>query len=352
MQRYFFKDGYYFNHSNESRKTYFKKYFKSIGQSFLAIMRSRFVKDNRKFVFTPAIKDEWICNKKPIEKSFEPIITWVGQATFLIQIGNVNILTDPVFGNLGLGFNRNFPPGISLNDLPKIDYVLISHNHRDHLEINAVRYVTKKYDPVFLIPQGNKRWFNKLKIEKVMEFKWDNKKTFFLNDFNSDEISFHFLPAFHWSTRGLFDMNTSLWGSWMIEFNGYKIYFAGDSAYDNHFKRIGEKFKKIDVVLMPIGPNEPEEMVIHSHVSSEQAGQAFLDLNAHSFIPMHWGTFRIAFDHFDDPIKRLKKWWSENEQFLKGKNLNIVKFGQPIKFDFDLVKLKGVENECAKRSAC
>ncbi len=346
MNKFHLKKGVYLNHSKDSRK----KHFKSVLKSFWATFLSRFTKKNRQIKFSEEIKSKWISKVKPVQKSIKPIITWVGQATFLIQINDINILTDPVFGGVGFGFHRNFDAGISLRDLPKIDYVLISHNHQDHLEDAAVSFL-KKFDPIYLVPKGNKRWFQKREIEKTIEFIWGQNKTFFLNNYccsnssNSDEIKFNFLPACHWSGRGVISMNKSLWGSWMIESGDTKIYFAGDSAYDEHYKKIGEQFKCIDIALMPIGPNEPEELVIHSHLNTEQSCAAFLELNAKNFIPMHWGTFRLGFDNFDAPIKRLTKWWDDNKGLVENKNLHVVKFGQPVSFDLDLFKLKGVENE-------
>ena len=326
------KKSFYLNHLKDSRK----KHLKSVVKSFWATLLSRFTKKNRQIKFTSEIKEQWVCNAKPLENSVKPIITWIGQATFLIQINNINILTDPVFGSAGFGFRRNFDAGISLKDLPKIDYVLISHNHQDHVEVASIEYL-KKFDPIYLVPKGNKSWLKKRKIQKVIEFIWGQDKTFFLNSSDFAEIKFNFLPAYHWSGRGAFSMNKSLWGSWMIESNGTRIYFAGDSAYDEHYKKIGEQFKDIDIALMPIGPNEPEQLVIHSHLNTEQSGQAFLDLNAKNFIPMHWGTFRLGFDNFDAPIKRLVKWWDENKELVKNRKLHVVKFGQPLNFDNFLV---------------
>lgn len=331
MNKYHFENGTYFNNSKDSRK----KHLKNVIKSFWATFLSRFIKRNRLIQFTPEIKDKWLCKVKPVKSSFEPIVTWVGQSTFLIQIGDVNILTDPIFGNVGFGFHRNFEPGISLSDLPKIDYVLISHNHCDHMEHSTIEYL-RKDNPIFFVPEGNKKWFTKRKFERVMEFTWGQSKTLLLNFQDSDEIKFNFLPAHHWSTRKIIDMNKTLWGSWLVEFNNFKIYFAGDSAYETHYKKIGEKFKDIDLALLPIGPNEPKKMVIHSHLSTEQACQAFLDLNATSMIPMHWGTFRLCFDDFDEPIKRLTKWWDENKELVENKNLHIVKFGQPVGFKKEL----------------
>jgi L-ascorbate metabolism protein UlaG (beta-lactamase superfamily) len=142
------------------------------------------------------------------------------------------------------------------------------------------------------------------------------------------DIKIHFLPAHHWSGRGLFDINKSLWGSWMIETPKYKIYFAGDTGYAGHFRQISEKFSSIDIVLMPIGPEEPRTMMKDSHVGVDEALQAFQDLQAKHFIPMHWGTFKFGADTFDLPIKKLQVSWQNLFFENSDKFLHIVKCGE------------------------
>ena len=251
----------------------------------------------------------------------------------------MNILTDPIFSDLMYIYPRNAKPGISLENLPKIDFILISHNHKDHMEKSSI-LALRKYNPVILVPKGNRRWFDKKGFEKVFERDWWQEGSFPLGDSDLEKIKISFLPAIHWSGGGIFDVNRSLWGSWMIECAGLKIYFAGDSAYSKHFKQIGEKFTSIDLALMPIGPNEPRELIKYSHVNAQEAVQAFIDLNANHFIPMHWGTFRFGKDSFLAPIEKLKKHWKEKEEFLKKQNLHILKFGQQLAFDFDLQQAK------------
>jgi L-ascorbate metabolism protein UlaG (beta-lactamase superfamily) len=138
-----------------------------------------------------------------------------------------------------------------------------------------------------------------------------------------------FLPAKHWSNRGIFDTNQILWGSWMIQLPSasWSLYFAGDSSYDTHFKEIANHFQKIDVAILPIAPNEPRHLMKNSHMDACEAGRAFLDLNAHILIPMHWGTFRLGTDTFNYPVKLLRKWWNHHCQ-KKLCRLMILKIGQ------------------------
>jgi len=324
MQNHFFRRGCFFNNSSERRK----EHLMEMVNTFWTMTLERFSKKNHQIISN---FNDWVCNTKPKAFSFEPIITWIGQSTFLIQIGNVNILTDPIFHDITFWIRRLFRPGISLQDLPKIDYVLISHNHRDHMEEESLHFL-KKFNPIFLLPKGSRNWFKRRCLEKVIEFSWWQDRIFFLNSKSCAEIKFSFLPACHWSCRGLLDINKSLWGSWMIEFEKFKIYFAGDSAYQGHYKKIAQIFGKIDLALMPIGPNEPRALTKKTHLSTEEACQAFLDLGAKNFIPMHWGTFNISFDPFDEPLKRLKNWWALNKEHVKDKVLYVSKFGQPLKF--------------------
>jgi len=280
----------------------------------------------------PDVQD-WVIFQEPVQYSKKPIITWIGHASFLIQLGGLNIITDPVFGNCSWLFPRCLPPGISLERLPNIDVVLISHNHRDHMDRASLCALEKHKNTHFLVPQGDKYWFDRRKFERVVEHAWWQVSEIASNSDEKNSVRFTFLPAAHWSQRGLFDKNRSLWGSWMLEGYGHTIYFAGDTAYDNHFLSIADKFSLIDVALMPVGPCEPRSWMEHSHIGSEEAGRAFLDIGARHFIPMHWGTFSFGIDRFTDPVDRLRSWWYEQREQLNAKYLHVVKAGQQTLFD-------------------
>ena len=278
---------------------------------------------------------DWIVQSDPLSCSIDPVITWIGHASFLIQIGGMNILTDPIFGNTSALYPRIFEPGIALGKMPHIDYVLISHNHRDHMDRDSLLFLGNKHKKTyFLVPEGDKAWFDRRGFGYTKEHTWWEQTTFSLKYDESKEIRFTFLPALHWSQRGLFDKNRSLWGSWMIECNGKKIYFAGDTSYWSHFKEISDEFGTVDTALLPIGPCEPRKWVKHSHLDADEAGKAFLDLKATHFVPMHWGTFPIGLDVFDTPVTLLQKWWITHKDELTEKSLHMPKIGQPIKFDF------------------
>ena len=267
---------------------------------------------------------QWIAPSPIIQQSSTPVITWIGHSTFLIQINKKNILTDPIFGAPSIFFPRILPPGIAPQALPTIDYVIISHNHFDHMDGKSLSLL-KEINPhlTILVPEGDQYWFEKRNFKNVYSSAWWKKHNF-------ENLSFTFLPAYHWSQRGLFDRNKSLWGSWMIQSDVNSIYFAGDTAYSYHFKAIGKEFNNINVAILPIGPCEPRKYMFDTHVNAEEAGEAFLDLNAQQFIPMHWGTFHFGVDTFETPVKRIQRWWKKNHAKLKHKTLSIPKFGASI----------------------
>lgn len=277
--------------------------------------------DVKKFITTPVFKD----------RSQEPIITWLGHSTFLIQVAGKNILTDPIFGSLSFVFRRLVPSVAQIQDLPEIDYVLISHNHFDHMDSTTLCGLKDRFPKMkVLVPSGDKEWFDRHLFENVSEHMWWDE-IIYENVFNKDSLlKFTFLPANHWSQRTLFDKNRSLWGSWMIEFCDFKIYFAGDTSWGPHFAQIGHEFKDIDVALLPVAPGEPRSWMKSSHINAQEAVQAFIHLKAKTFIPMHWGTFHLGFDEFYAPITLLKQSWNEFQADLKNKNLKIMKFGEMI----------------------
>ncbi len=263
------------------------------------------------------------------ERSTEPTIIWIGHSTFLIQIAEITLITDPIFGSPSLLFPRILPPGVLLDQLPPIDVVLLSHNHRDHMDARSL-YALKARNPLvrIMVAQGDKAWFDRAGFTHVTEHDWWDEQV--VERVAQPPVRFTFLPAWHWSQRGLFDKNRSLWGSWMIQAGDSTMYFAGDTAYASHFKAIAEHFPRIDVALLPIGPCEPRDWMRHTHLDAHDAVQAFIDLKAHHFIPMHWGTFGFGNDHMALPIKRLRHAWQEREHELSQAVLHIIKAGKPI----------------------
>ncbi len=323
MKKQFFKKNYLYSKED---LTPFKR-VKEFTHTAWTIKKEWLLYKNAKRYFGDINPKDWITEFKSIESqpnhNQNISITWIGHTTFLIQVGKTNILTDPNFSDSILMCPRNFRPGIELYNLPKIDHVILSHNHADHCDFKSFLSL-KKHEPKIFVPLGDKRHFTKLNLHKVSENDWWQENII------SDDLKITFLPAIHWSGRSLLDINQSLWGSWLIEYNNQKIYFAGDTAYAGHFLDIAKKYNSIDVALLPIAPEEPRRCIDDSHMGCEQAVKAFLDLGAKHFIPTHWGTFRSSADNFYGPIIKLKESWEERIQNLSEKNLYIPKIGELI----------------------
>ncbi|MFH1254285.1 MAG: MBL fold metallo-hydrolase [bacterium] len=311
--------------------------------------------------FTPA---NWAETAKVSEHSHNPVITWIGHSTFLIQVGGINIITDPVFFNLSFFAPRVLKAGISIDQLPKIDFVIVSHNHMDHMDLRSIKMLNAKFQSTFLVPHGNKKWLEQKGIKNVIEKKWWEEQVFDIPESDASQgdgstssprarlfdgarpepvegcefqkrsdSKFTFLPAVHWTSRGILDINKTMWGSWMIEHAGFKIYFAGDTAYADHFEKIGKIFHGIDIALMPIGPVQPRKLINEAHTCPMEAVRGFLDLDAKCFIPMHWGTFRSAYESFSSPALGLLNSWKKFEDRLNGKSLKLLKVGESILFE-------------------
>jgi L-ascorbate metabolism protein UlaG (beta-lactamase superfamily) len=227
----------------------------------------------------------------------EPSITWIGHATFLIQMGGLNIVTDPVWARR-MGFARRLaPPGIAISDMPPVDVVLVSHSHYDHLHIRSLRRLPGPRK--LLVPAGLGGKLRQKGFADVVELHWWEHTPL-------PGVRATFVPAQHWTRRTPFDTNASHWGGWVLEQEaGPTVYFAGDSGYFRGFRDIGERFE-IDVALMPIGAYEPEWFMAPQHVCPEEALQAFLDVKAKRFIPMHFGSFKLADDTPKEALERLE----------------------------------------------
>ena len=231
---------------------------------------------------------------------------WIGHSTFVIKVDDLTILTDPVFSNRASPFRRFgpqrlIPPSIDLEQLPKIDVVTISHNHYDHLDIRSLKKLSQlNPELIFLIPRGDIDIFTKRKIKNVKEFSWwDHIKI--------NEFTFTFTPVQHWSARGLFDRNESLWGGWFIQTDKFSIFHAGDTGYSNDFIRTKETLGSPKYAFIPIGAYDPEWFMSESHVNPEDAIKIMEDLEAERSFGMHWGTFTLTAEDTLEPPERLKQ---------------------------------------------
>ena len=296
---------------------------------------------------TPQISAEYKnTNGKPIEKSFRDLLDWstsdvdtkidfielsnewkdlnletdnsyaiwIGHSTFLIKKNGYTILTDPVFSERAsplknIGPKRLIPPAIPLNELPSIDFITVSHNHYDHLDIASLKelYLINP-ETIFLVPAGDSKLLRRKGIKNVFEYEW-------WESYKINDLEITFTPVQHWSKRGLFDRNKSLWGGWFFKFNDFSIYHAGDTGYSDDFKNTRLKLGSPKYAFIPIGAYDPEWFMAESHVNPEDAVQIMLDLGAEKSFGMHWATFKLTDEDTLEPKVRLN-------EALKNKNIN------------------------------
>lgn len=244
-------------------------------------------------------------HKPPLNRTKEgqASVTFINHATVLIQIDGVNILTDPIFSERAspssfFGPKRVKNPGTKFEDLPKIDLVLISHNHYDSFDIETLRKLKQRDNPKILLGLGNGYYLDNNTRKDSIEMDW-------YENYNLKNINFTFLPAKHWSRRYINDTNKSLWGSFAI-IGSKKLYFAGDSGYADHFKDIQKKFGEFDFSLIPIGAYEPRWFMKQAHINPEEAVKVHKDTNSKKSMGIHFGTFQLTNEAIDRPQKDLK----------------------------------------------
>ena len=239
-------------------------------------------------------------------KDREHYALWIGHSTFLINNGDLTILTDPIFSERASPLNfagpkRLIKPVIKIKDLPEVDVITISHNHYDHLDINSLRKIQKKFPNVkILVPKGDLKLLKNYNLNNGFEFLWWEEIIF-------DNTKFIFTPAQHWSARGLRDRNKSLWGSWFIKNEDKNIFHAGDTGYSEDFIEIRNRLGPVDFAMIPIGAYDPQWFMSYSHVNPEEALNIAKDLDAKISIGMHWGTFILTDEPVLEPRERLNK---------------------------------------------
>ena len=230
-------------------------------------------------------------------------VTFIGHSTFLIQTAAGHILTDPMYSQRAGPFNRFGPqrvrqPAIRFDDLPPIALVLLSHNHYDHCDLPTLAMLATKFDPLLIAPLGNRRLASSAGFHRIEELDWWQHA-------NLAPLPVALTPALHFSARTPFDRNRALWGGFMIEAAGARIYFAGDTAYGPFFTDIAGRFGPLDLALMPIGAYEPRWFMRAVHMNPEEAVQAHVDLGGPATIGMHFGTFQLTTEAIDEPERAL-----------------------------------------------
>jgi N-acyl-phosphatidylethanolamine-hydrolysing phospholipase D len=237
--------------------------------------------------------------------SSNPSVTWVGHSTLLVRMGGMNFLTDPTWSD-GAGptrfikARRYVPPGLEIEDLPRIDFVVVSHNHYDHLDLPTLRRLADDHPEArFLVPLANGELLRKQGIERVIELDWGER-------YELGNVTIYCLPSQHWSRRGLFDERKALWSSWAVISPDRRFYFGGDTAEFPGFRIIGETLGPFDLAALPIGAYEPQVIMRPHHLDPEQAVQAALDLSARRVLGIHFGTFDLAAEPLDEPPRRFR----------------------------------------------
>ncbi len=252
--------------------------------------------------------NEHIVEKEKVKSDLEKYknddyVAWIGHATYLIKLGNITIITDPVFsknaGPLIFGPKRFTKPALDLKEIPKIDLFLLTHNHYDHQDMSTIRNFPYK-DAKVLVPLNLGKYFKN--YEDVNEMDWYDHK-----NINSD-LKITLLPAVHWSKRSLTDTNKTLWGNFLIEYKNRKILFACDTGYGNIYKELGEKYGPIDLTMINIGAYNFKPMFDKTiyHTTPEEALNVAKDLKSKKVLGMHWGTFVLSLEPIMEPPIRFK----------------------------------------------
>lgn len=240
-------------------------------------------------------------------------IVWLGHASFLITLNGKNILLDPVFGDVPLVKRRAKIP-FAIKVYNNIDYILISHAHYDHLDKKTITYLAK-LNPNLVIYCG-------LNIKTLLE-KWQIKNQIidaaWYQEYPiaEDLLKIYFMPALHWANRTLRDRNKRLWGSFVIKNAATTIYFMGDSGYSPHFKEIGEFFPSIDYAILGVGAYMPRNIMESSHINPDEALLAYNDLGAKYLVPMHYATYNLTDEPYEEPLTWIKKLFKEKRDRLK-----------------------------------
>lgn len=253
----------------------------------------------------------------------QDFITWLGHATFLIHLNGKTIITDPFLtktaGVWFVGPERYIAPAISINNLPPIDIILLSHNHYDHLDADTIKRLKNKDKITVIVPLKLAKLFKRYGYKHVIELDW-------YDSVSVDGLKITSLPAVHFSARGLFDRNKTLWSGYAIDSAKQRVYFSGDTGYGKVFKTIGERYGPFDIAILGIGAYEPRSIMKASHVQPEEAVNIAKDLRAKTLIGMHWGTIVLSDEPPFEPPKRFVQ--AAKKQGYKDSDIWIMRIGE------------------------
>lgn len=297
----------------DGKKFHYKT--KDINKSFFDVLKWRFSGESTSWPESIKVTQIKIKDQRVYK---DIVVTFINHSTFLIQADGINILTDPVWAKRVSPFSwagpkRSRLPGVKYEDLPPIDVVLIGHNHYDHLDIEVLKRLNKDHRPKFIVGLGVDLLLKDEGINNVKALGWRESVKL-------SNIEYHFVECQHWSARGLFDRNVTLWGSYIIQLSKKKIYFASDTGYSEHFKEQRELYGDMDISLLPIGAYEPRWFMKSQHMNPDEAVRSHIDLASKFSIGMHFGTFQLTDEAIDTPLKdlsiALKKYGINNKTFV------------------------------------
>lgn len=246
-------------------------------------------------------RDESLAQFKALEG--QDTVTWIGHMTALLRLEGKTVLTDPWLTDYAtpippLGPKRIIPPAFDFGDLPKIDIVVLSHSHFEHLDLRTIRRLPGKEDIIAVVPLKLGHYFTEAGYGRVIELDWHETT-------DIDGIEITALPVIHWSKRSLFRTNDTLWAGFAIETaSGRRIYFGGDAEYGPVYKRVADREPGFDLALMSIGAYMPRVVMNGSHCVPEDCVRIALDLNSHAMVGMHWGTVRLSDEPLAEPAER------------------------------------------------
>lgn len=257
--------------------------------------------------------------------------TWIGHSTVLLQMGGVNVLTDPMFSQRAspvqwMGPRRVMDPALALESLPPLDVLVLSHNHYDHLDKASVRRLARAHpDAAWVVPLELGATVRRWGVREIVELDWWQEA-----DVRGVRVTS--TPARHFSARSLGDRCDTLWCGYAMEVAGGRAYFAGDTAYHPQFGEIAARCGLFDLVMMPIGAYDPRWFMHVMHADPEEAVQAYLDLTSATAAPLplmlaiHWGTFRLTDEPMDEPPRRAAAAWEQHG--LDPSRLWLAAFGE------------------------
>ncbi len=305
------KPGYQGPESDHFNGTTFENPGNVPTKDFFDVMKWYFQRDQGEWNEVP--EEEITFAERPDDNVISGLkITYVNHSTFLIQTAGVNILTDPVWSKRVspmsfTGPKRFRPAGVRFEDLPPIDLIIISHNHYDHLDISTLKKLNEKFEPRVIVPLGVDVYLNQEGIQNTIPLDWEENQPI------DSDITVHSVQAQHFSARGLFDRDKTLWSGYVIDTPSGSVYFAGDTGYGDFFTNIGENHPDIKVGLIPIGAYKPRWFMKPMHVNPEEAIQIHKDVGAEISFGMHFGTFPLADDGMKDPENDFAKAMQQSE---------------------------------------